>query len=211
VEPEPAPVKPAPKKPAARKTAAKPKAAPVQASAKPAVAPKKAPAKKKPARKRAAAKKAPRKVGRPSLYTQPVVDSILEKIADGQFLSDICADLAMPSCSTVFKWRLDHPEFSEAYAHAREAAADKMVIETVAIADDGRNDTYLDDDGNPRTDTDVIQRSKLRVETRKWLLARMAPKEYGDRIETHHSGEIKQTSELTDDELSARIAGLITG
>ncbi|AOY90550.1 hypothetical protein BKK79_00935 [Cupriavidus sp. USMAA2-4] len=152
----------------------------------------------------------PRKVGRPSLYTQAIVDTILEKIAGGKFLTEICADPAMPSCSTVFKWRLEHPEFSEAYAHAREAAADKMVIETVAIADDGRNDTYLDEEGQPRTDYDVIQRSKLRVETRKWLLARMAPKEYGDRIETHHSGEIKQTSDLTDDELDARIAGLLT-
>lgn len=206
VEPEAAPAQPAAKKPAARKTAAKPEAA-APASAKPAAAPKKAPARKKPAKKRGPAKKAPRKIGRPSLYTQEIVDVILEQIAGGKFLTEICDDPAMPSCSTVFKWRLDHHEFSEAYAHAREAAADKMVIETVAIADDGRNDTYLDDDGNPRVDTDVIQRSKLRVETRKWLLARMAPKEYGDRIETHHSGEIKQTSELTDDELNARIAG----
>ena len=148
----------------------------------------------------------PAKVGRPSLYTQDLVDRILEKIADGLFLTHICADPAMPSCSTVFKWRLDHPEFSEAYAHAREAAADKMVIETVAIADDGANDTYVDDEGQPRTDFDVIQRSKLRVETRKWLLARMAPKTYGDRIETVHSGEIKKASELTDEELDAQIA-----
>lgn len=236
VEPEAAPAKPAPKKPAARKKPATPasnenwevvdtrSATPDQMAAlanrlakpkatakKPATAPK-APAKKtapkKPAKKRAPVK---RPVGRPSLYSQTTVDSILEQIANGKFLSDICADPAMPSCSTVFKWRLDHPEFSEAYAHAREAAADKMVIETIAIADDGQNDTYLDEDGNPRTDTDVIQRSKLRVETRKWLLARMAPKEYGDRIETHHSGEIKKTNELTDEELVARIAGFITG
>ena len=194
------PAKAAAKKPVTRKAKATPVAVkPV--SAKPVA--KKAPAKKKPVKKRQPAK---RPVGRPSLYSQTTVDAILEQIAAGKFLSDICADPAMPSCSTVFKWRLEHPEFSEAYAHAREAAADKMVIETIAIADDGRNDTYLDDDGNPRTDTDVIQRSKLRVETRKWLMARMAPKTYGDRIETVHSGEIKKTSDLTDEELDAQIA-----
>ncbi|CAG2132445.1 terminase small subunit-like protein [Cupriavidus numazuensis] len=201
VEPEAAPAQPAAKKPAARKTPDRPETAPL-ASAKPAG--KKAPAKKKPAKKRAPAK---RKVGRPSLYSQELVNAILEKIADGKFLTEICADPAMPSCSTVFKWRLDYPEFSEAYAHAREAAADKMVIETVAIADDGINDTYIDaETGERRTDHDVIQRSKLRVETRKWLLARMAPKTYGDRIETVHSGEIKKTSDLTDEELDAQIA-----
>lgn len=234
VEPEAAPVKPVVKKTAAKKPAkpetgwdvhdtrgmaperiaalamkgAKKTPAAVKPGSERAEKPaqKKAPAGKKPAAKRA--KKEPAKVGRPSLYTQELVDSILEKIAAGLFLTHICAEPSMPSCSTVFKWRLDHPEFSEAYAHAREAAADKMVIETVAIADDGANDTYVDEEGQPRTDYDVIQRSKLRVETRKWLLARMAPKTYGDRIEQVHSGEIKQTSDLTDDELDARILGL---
>ena len=46
----------------------------------------------------------------------------------------------------------------------------------LAIADDGLNDNYTDDDGNERTLADVIQRSKLRVDTRKWIASKLKPK-----------------------------------
>lgn len=80
------------------------------------------------------------------------------------------------------------PEFSEQYARAREAQADKLAEEALQIADDGRSDTYLDAEGNERTDTEVIQRSKLRVDTRKWLASKMAPKKYGDKVTQEHTG-----------------------
>ena len=81
-----------------------------------------------------------------------------------------------------------HPDFSEQYARAREAQADKLAEEILAIADDGRSDTYLDGEGNEKTDSEVIQRSKLRVEARKWLASKMAPKKYGDKIQAEHTG-----------------------
>lgn len=80
------------------------------------------------------------------------------------------------------------PEFSEQYARAREAQADKLAEEALTIADDGRNDTYTDADGNVKTDSEVIQRSKLRVDTRKWLASKMAPKKYGDKVTQEHTG-----------------------
>ena len=80
------------------------------------------------------------------------------------------------------------PEFSEQYARAREAQADKLAEEALQIADDGRSDTYLDAEGNERTDNEVIQRSRLRVDTRKWLASKMAPKKYGDKLVQEHTG-----------------------
>lgn len=58
-----------------------------------------------------------------------------------------------------------------------------MAEEMLEIADDGRNDTYKDEDGREIANQDVIARSRLRVDARKWLMARMAPKKYGDKIE----------------------------
>lgn len=74
-------------------------------------------------------------------------------------------------------------EKRERYARACEARADKIFDDLLDIADDGSNDTYVDDNGMPRTDTEVIQRSKLRVDTRKWMLAKLAPKKYGDKLD----------------------------
>jgi hypothetical protein len=122
-------------------------------------------------------------MGRESEFTQAIADTICEKIANGESLRSIVKSDDMPAQSTVFKWLSENKYFSEQYARAREAQADKMADEILSIADDGLNDTYLDEDGNKRTDHDVIARSRLRVDARKWLASKMAPKKYGDKVE----------------------------
>lgn len=132
-------------------------------------------------------------MGRPSGYSDELAITILERISEGESLRSVCRDGVMPSQSMVFRWLADNQSFREQYARAREAQADYWADEIVEISDDGGNDTYKDEDGNERTNQDVIARSRLRVDTRKWLMARMAPKKYGDKIDidqrtTHEIG-----------------------
>jgi hypothetical protein len=114
------------------------------------------------------------------------------------------------------RWLAEHQEFRDQYARAREAQADYWAEEIVEIADDGTND-YVDrqnKDGSTyeTVNSEHINRSRLRVDTRKWLMARMAPKKYGDRITQEVSGPNGgpiQTEEVNARELVAsRIAGL---
>lgn len=126
-------------------------------------------------------------MGRPSSFTQETADAICDRLASGESLRLVCADEGMPNRTTVLRWLDGNADFRSQYARAREAQADHMADEILSIADDGLNDTYRDDDGNVRTDTDVIARSKLRVDARKWLAAKMAPKKYGDKIEQVHA------------------------
>lgn len=129
-------------------------------------------------------------MARHSSFTQEVADIICERIAGGESLRSICRDEEMPGTSTVIKWLANDSlaNFRAQYTRAREAQADFMAEDILAIADDGLNDTYVDDEGNQRTDHDVIARSKLRVEARKWLAGKMAPKKYGDKITAEMSG-----------------------
>lgn len=131
-----------------------------------------------------------KKVGAPSIYTPELAAAVCELIAEGKTLREIAATDGMPSVNTIMRWLGEGgiPEFGNQYARAREAQADKMAEEILAIADDGLNDTYVDDDGKPRTDQDVIARSRLRVDARKWLASKMAPKKYGDKVENVHTG-----------------------
>jgi len=124
---------------------------------------------------------------RVTTFTQEVADLICDALAEGHSLRSICAADNMPSKSTVFKWLSEQPAFSDQYARAREAQADCLFDDILEIADDGRNDSYIDDEGNRRTDTDVIQRSKLRVEARKWMASKLAPKRYGEKLQ--HTGD----------------------
>lgn len=125
-------------------------------------------------------------MGRPSSYTEKLGADICARLADGESLRTICRDSKMPDKATVFRWLAqDEGEvkaFRDQYARAREAQADRLAEEILEIADDGRNDTYTDEEGRARTDQDVIARSRLRVDARKWLASKLAPKKYGERI-----------------------------
>jgi hypothetical protein len=127
-------------------------------------------------------------MGRPSDYSLDTAAAICARLAEGESLRAICRDDAMPDCATVFRWLAKHDEFREQYTCAREAQADALADEILEIADDGRNDTYLDSEGNTRTDQEVIARSRLRVDSRKWLASKMAPKKYGDKVTQEHTG-----------------------
>jgi hypothetical protein len=129
-------------------------------------------------------------MARPSTYSQETADTICTRLADGESLRQICQDDEMPGKATVMRWlgEKDKQAFRDQYAHAREAQADHLAEEILQIADDGTNDTYKDDKGDVLTDHDVIARSRLRVDARKWLASKMAPKKYGDKITQEHTG-----------------------
>jgi len=124
-------------------------------------------------------------MARPSSFTQKVADAICEGIAEGRSLRDICDEPGMPNKATVFRWLADDTFslFRDQYTRAREAQADVLFDEILQIADDGTRDTYTDKDGNERTDQDVIARSRLRVDARKWMAGKLRPKVYGDKLE----------------------------
>ena len=142
--------------------------------------------------------------GRPSTYTPELADLICEQIADGKSLRSICAAEGMPSKTAVFHWLAAIPAFRDQYAMAREAQADSMADDILDIADDGRHDTYLDDNGNERTNAEVVARSRLRVDARKWIAAKLKPKVYGDRTELTGTLEHKHTLADVLGSLSAR-------
>ena len=79
-------------------------------------------------------------------------------------------------------------DFRDQYARAREEQADKIFREIIEIADDASGDYVTTSDGKRIVDHENIQRSRLRVDARKWAAARLAPRKYGDRVEHDHKG-----------------------
>ncbi len=125
--------------------------------------------------------------GRPSTYSAEVAAEICRRLSEGQTLREVCRDEAMPSESTVRGWALDDREgFSAQYARSREIGYFSMADEMMEVADDGRNDWMQRTDDNGGTSWQVngehIQRSRLRVDTRKWMLSKALPKVFGDKV-----------------------------
>lgn len=127
------------------------------------------------------------KRGRPSKFTPELARTICLRIAAGESVRAICEDENMPSESTVRAWAVDDLEgFSAQYTRAIQIRAMGWADEIVEISDDGRNDTFIDDNGNERTDNERVARSRLRVDSRKWMLSKMLPKVYGDKLDVNH-------------------------
>ncbi len=124
----------------------------------------------------------PPKIGRPSEYTQEKADAICAMIAEGKSIRTICAIDEMPGTPTFYKWLRTYPEFLQQYACAKQDQADAMVEEMLEIADDGTND-YMEIQTKKGVkvvfDKEHAARSRLRVETRKWLASKLKPKAYG--------------------------------
>lgn len=125
--------------------------------------------------------------GRPSKFTQKLADAICERLAEGESLRSICKDEGMPNERTVRRWVYDDVGgFSPQYARARDIGLDAMADEILEISDDGTNDWMekKDRDGESYyvANGEAMGRSRLRVDTRKWLLSKIAPKRYGDSL-----------------------------
>jgi hypothetical protein len=131
-------------------------------------------------------------MGRPTDFNQEIGLTICEKLVEGQSLRSICLDDAMPSISTIMLWLTKHQEFSEQYAHARDAQADTLADEILDIADDASNDwmeVHKGDSVSWQENGEAIQRSRLRVDTRKWIATKLKSKKYGDKVEQTHKGD----------------------
>lgn len=122
-------------------------------------------------------------------FRQDTADTICIRIAEGESLRSICEQDGMPDKATVFRWLADegNAAFRDQYARARELQADTLFDDILEISDDARNDWMErnpEKGGGYELNGDHIQRSRLRVDARKWMAGKLKPKVYGDKI-TH--------------------------
>lgn len=149
-------------------------------------------------------------MGRPSSFTQGQADAICMKLATGQSLRSICSEEGQPDQTTVYRWLRDSEEFRQQYARAREDQAETLFDQMVTIADTPLigTKTVTKATGVEMTEGDMIEHRRLQVETRKWVLGKMAPRKYGERLQLANDPE-DPIGTLTDEQLEARLAALM--
>ncbi len=112
--------------------------------------------------------------GRPSQYTVALADKICELLAFGKSLLKICDMKGMPTYRSVMRWVIKHEEFCHKYEMARKVQRERWADEIIDIPDNSKGD---------------VQRARLRVDSRKWVLARLEPRKYGDKLDIASGGE----------------------
>lgn len=145
-------------------------------------------------------------MGRPSIYTPELAADLCFYLSSGESLRRACQHEGMPHPSQIFRWlsRSNEAEwaddFREQYARAKEEAADAMAEDVLDIADEPVQ--YLKDG---KANNAAVQRNRLRVDTRKFLMAKMKPKKYGDKLDLTSGGE-KLGRNMSDEEIDAILA-----
>src|SRR6266436_5021684 len=140
-----------------------------------------------PPRTKSRSTQVPAKIGRPTKYSIEWAERFCDLIAEGRSVAVICAGPDMPSQQSVYTWLKQDEDFLERYARAREAQADKYFQEIIEIADAATPET--------------VNVARLRVDSRKFTVARLAPKKYGDHtqilISCSSAGEDEEFIELS--------------
>lgn len=100
---------------------------------------------------------------------------VFDRIASGEPLAHLVSTKAgWPEAHKLMQEIAASPELLERYKVARRAALMMESEELLTVAEDGRNDF---------TDTEKVQRSKLRIDTTIRLLQAFDPGTYGTKID----------------------------
>ena len=134
--------------------------------------------------------------GRPSIYSDEISVEICRRLAGGESLRAICRDDVMPAEGTVRGWAIDDREgFSAHYARARDIGLDCKADEVMEIA---------------FSDSEDVQRDRLKFDAVRWYLSKLAPKRYGEA--QHHEPVFVpiETRDVNMIDLARRIAWVLT-
>lgn len=121
-------------------------------------------------------------MGRHSEFTQELGNEICELLADGLSVRTIAAQLGIER-RTIRRWRDDIEDFRSQYARAREEGMDAEADLIIEIADSATEQDY--------------GAKRLQVDTRKWRMSKIAPKQYGDRQTHDHTGSVDLVTSVT--------------
>lgn len=140
----------------------------------------------------------------PVEFNPDIASDICRRVAGGESLAKVCEDDGYPTRTTVYEWMRDSPQFSNNYAIAKEGYADVVFEDMMGISD------------NPELDP---QRARLMIDTRKWVLGRIKPKKYGDKLAVGGAEDMPpiqtqnqlDVSKLTLEQLEALKAALTGG
>lgn len=126
------------------------------------------------------------KVARPTEYNKEIAKDICSKISTSHKSLRTVAKEVGVCVQSILNWLNDYPEFLAQYTRAKEEQADFLTEEMIEIADDSSKDTITQNVRGGELEVENREwtnRSKLRVETRKWIASKLKPKKYGDKLE----------------------------
>ena len=147
-----------------------------------------------------------------AMYDDAVKTAICQRLIGGESLREICAGIPSPARSTVFEWLSKDDDFRSRYELARTLQAEALVHDIIEIADTpviGRKTTTKPDGTVETVEGDMIDHRRLRVDARKWVASKLAPKKYGEAtLLKHADADGNRVDRMGDEEKFVRLAAI---
>jgi len=119
---------------------------------------------------------------RPAIDRAAIVAKVCARMEEGESLRKSC-DAEGVKEQTFRKWCTDDAALDAQYARAREAGLHIMAQQIIEISDEQEvKARYNGEEVTLDLSPTAVQRNRLRVDARKWLLSKMMPKVYGDKL-----------------------------
>lgn len=127
-------------------------------------------------------------------FADDQAEELLKRTENGEPLTQICTDPRMPGRRTVYEWIEADEKFAAQFRAARARGVHALAEQCLEIADE------------KTTDAVQVANKRVRIDTRLRLAGKWLPKEYGERLDVNHSGEVVNRHDLSGyspDELDA--------
>ena len=137
-----------------------------------------------------------------------IVAKVFDQMVNGVSVNEIFKAKSMPRRSTFYKWLIENPAFSDNYAMVLRQRADMLFDDMLQIADtplEGITTKIMKDGAIEITKADMLGHRKLQIDARKWVLAKMNPKKYGDRVINDNNNRVVEP-EMTKEEREKELA-----
>lgn len=135
---------------------------------------------------------------------EKIFNTIFDTIENGKSLRYALSQIPLSS-KTFFEWIDNDEEKVKQYARVTELRAEALLDEMFDIVDETSHDTITTDKGQEIPNGEWMQRSRLRYDARKWLVSKLNPKKYGDKLDVTTDGEkINHTPIFGDNPLDAK-------
>lgn len=135
-------------------------------------------------------------MARPYNYTdeekERIVTDICNRVIDEKISFNVAVEESAITYVTFFQWMVKSDNLKQLYNYARDVRSDILFEEIVTIADtpvEGTK-TKITDKGTEIISGDMTEHRKLQIDARKWVVSKMQPKKYGDKISQEISGSL---------------------
>ena len=110
---------------------------------------------------------------------EAILATVIERVAAGEYVEDICAEEGMPHRVTVQRWLDEDEDAASQWARARARSAvveERRVAALAAKVEAGEL---------------APEAARVAINARQWLAKIRDPRSYGDKLDVEHRGTIK--------------------